>query len=67
MAGIWDDTTLAQKIGNQLTQAGKTCTDASVLEVINTMKIVYEASDEWTTDAETIDTRIRTEVLARAS
>ncbi len=66
MAGIWDDKTLAQKIGNQLTQAGKECTDATVLEVINTLKIVYEGSDDWTTDGAIIDSRVRTEVLARA-
>ena len=67
MAGIWDDTTLAQKVGNQLTAAGKTCTNATVLEVINTLKTAYDAQDAWTSDEEVIDTRVRSEVLARAS
>ena len=67
MAGIWDDKTLAQKVGNQLTSAGKTCTEDTVLEVINTLKTAYDAQDAWTSDEEVIDTRIRTEVLARSS
>ena len=67
MATIWDDDTLPDKVYTQLLKAGKACEDEDVMEVINTLKIVYDGSTTWTSDEETIDTRIRVEVLARSS
>ena len=67
MATIWDDDTLPDKVYTQLVKAGKASEDDDVMEVINTLKIVYNGSNTWTSDEENIDTRIRVEVLSRAS